>query len=162
MLDLELVLTVLTYAACTVVVLALYCFFRRHGTKAFPAFLASSAIALGLLACLPGSLHTIAVIGSAVRNHKPYDLRLAWLLTTGVILIHFGVSNIILSLWIRRGEPWAVGASAGATVLLLAFFAVLNPVDSQASLLVVYGGYLVALLGYLAVGYGTAPTRSGV
>jgi hypothetical protein len=149
MVDVELLYASAAYSACFGVLFALYRFFRRRGAERFPAFLAASALALGLLMCIPGLLHTIAVIGTAVKNDKPYDLRFVWLLTTGIILMHAGVSNVVLSRWIRRAERWAVAASAGTTVLLLAFLAVLNPVSSQASLLVVHGAYLVASLSYL-------------
>lgn len=79
----ETLLTISVLAAWTLLLGFLYRRFSSAGTHRPSALLAALAIALGLLLVIPGLLHTIAVVASAVKNDKPYDLRLVWLITLG-------------------------------------------------------------------------------
>jgi len=146
MLRFETVITTVVMAAWLLVLTALYRRFRRQAVEPLPAGLAAAAVALGLLSAIPGLLHTVAVAGSAVNNHKPYDLRLAWLITLGLILMYTGSVNVLLSSRIKRSERWAVTMSASSTALLVACLAVLHPADSQTLLIALNGTYLGLLL----------------
>lgn len=145
----ETLLTIGVLSLWVLVLGFLYRRFRRSGTEAPYALLAALAIALGLLLAVPGLLHTIAVAGGALKSHKPYDLRLVWLLTLGLMLLHTGLVNVVLSRWIRRAERWALGMAATVTALLLGFFLVLHPATDQAVLILINGGYLTLLLWQL-------------
>lgn len=145
MLPFETVLTSVVMAAWLLVLCALYRRFRRQEVAPLPAGLAAAAVALGLLSAIPGLLHTVAVAGGAVNNHTSYDLRLAWLLTVGLILMYSGSVNVLLSSRIKRSDPWAVTMSASATALLVAFLAVLHPAKPQ-TLLMLNSPYLGLLL----------------
>jgi len=145
MLRFETIITTVVMAAWLLVLAALYRRFRRQGVEPLHAGLAAAAFALGLIA-IPGLLHTVAVAASAVNNHKPYDLRLAWLLTLGLILMYTGSANMLLSGRIKRAERSAVAMSASSTALLVAFLAVLHPAKSQTLLIVLTGTYLGLLL----------------
>ena len=145
-----LVLAIASYSGCGAVVYALTRFFRRRGSSSMPALLAATAFSLGLLVLVPGVLHTLAVIDLKIRHRNPYDLRFVFLVTTGLILIHVGAAQLFLSRSILRGSRWATGASAATTLLLLVFVALLSPLNSDASsLLVVFGGYLALLMWHL-------------
>jgi len=146
MLRFETVITTVVMAAWLLVLGALYRRFRREAVARLPAVLAAAAVALGLLAAVPGLLHTVAVAGTAVNNDKPYDLRLAWLITLGLILMYTGSVNVVLSARIKRSEHWAVAVSASSTALLVAFLAVLHPAKPQTLLIVLNGVYLGLLL----------------
>ena len=71
MLQFEAVLTIVVMAAWLLVLATLYRRFRGQAVERLHAGLAAAAFALGLLAAIPGLLHTVAVAGSAVNNHKP-------------------------------------------------------------------------------------------
>jgi hypothetical protein len=138
-----LVLTVASYSACVALTYVLTWRFRRRGASTLPALLAAAALTFGLLVLVSGVLHTLAVINLKITNRAPYDLRFVFLLTTGLILIHVGLAQIVLSRWIVRGTRWPAGVSAAATLQLLAFIAVLSPVNSAASsLLIAFGAYV--------------------
>ncbi|MGH7468857.1 MAG: hypothetical protein ACRENP_12945 [Longimicrobiales bacterium] len=141
--------TLLTIASLSLWVLMLgflYRRFKKSGTEGSYALLAAIAITLGLLLAIPGLLHTMAVVGSALRNNKAYDLRLVWLITLGLLLMHAGLVNVVLSRWIRRAERWAVGMAAAVTALLLAFLLVLHPAADQTVLIIINGTYLTMLV----------------
>ena len=146
MLRFETVLTSVVMAVWLLVLAVLYRRFRRQAVEPLHAGLAAAAFALGLLAAIPGAIHTVAVVGSAINNNKPHDLRLAWLLTVGLILIYTGAVNVLLSGRIKRYERWAVAMSASSTALLVAFLGVLHPAKSQTLLIVLDGTYLGLLL----------------
>lgn len=151
MVDGALLLTAASYSACGVLIYVLTRLFRRRGSSSLPALLAATAFALGLLVLVPGVLHTLAVIDLRIKRGNPYDLRFVFLVTTGLILIHVGAAHIVLSRWILRGARWAAGASAAATLLLMAFVAILSPVNSEGrSLLIAFGAYLALLIWQLA------------
>jgi tellurite resistance protein TehA-like permease len=96
MLQFETVITLIVMTVWLVLLAALYRRFRGQNVEPLLAGLAASAFAFGLQV-IPGLVHTIAVVGSAINNDKPYDVRLAWLLTLGLILIHTGAVNMLLS-----------------------------------------------------------------
>jgi hypothetical protein len=146
MLRFETVLTSLVMAAWLLVLCALYRRFRRQDVAPLPSGLAAAAVALGLLSAIPGLLHTVAVAGGAVNNHNSYDLRLAWLLTVGLILMYSGSVNVLLSSRIKCSERWPMAMSASSTALLVAFLAVLHPAKPQTLLIVLNGVYLGLLL----------------
>lgn len=146
MLKFEDVVTVAVMAAWLIVLAVLYRRFRRQAVEPLHAGLAAAAFALGLLSAVPGLLHTVAVAGGAVNGHKPYDLRLAWLITIGLILIYTGIVNVLLTGRIKRQQRWALATSASATALLVAFLVVLHPASSQTLLIVLNGTYLGLLL----------------
>lgn len=146
MLTFETVITTVVMTTWLIVLVALYRRFRRQAAAPLAAGLGAAAMALGLLSAIPGLLHTAAVAGSAVNHHKPYDLRLAWLLTIGVILTYAGSANVLLSGRIKRSERSAAAMSASSTALLVAFLAVLHPATSQTLLIALNGTYLGLLL----------------
>jgi len=146
MLRFETVLTSVVMAAWLLVLCGLYRRFRRQEVAPWPAGLAAAAVALGLLSAVPGLVHTVAVAGGAVNNHKSYDLRLAWLLTIGLILMYSGSVNVLLSGRIKRSERWAMAMSASSTALFVAFLAVLHPAKSQTLLIALNSTYLGLLL----------------
>lgn len=146
MLSSEDVIAAVVLSAFALVLVALYRWFRPRAVDRSCALLAATAVALGLLMAIPGLLHTVAVVGTAVKQHKPYDLRLAWLITIGLILMHSGAVNVVMSRWIQRGERWALSVSAAATALLVLFFVALNPARPQEITIALNGAYLVLLL----------------
>lgn len=145
----ENVLTAGVPAAAVLLLLFLYRRFRRRAVERSYALLAAAAIVFGLLAAIPGLIHTIAVVGSTVKNDKPYNLRFAWLVTIGLILMQTGTVNVVLSRWVKSYHRWAVAMAAVSTGLLLVFLMALHPADSQGILIGLYGAYLVLLLAHL-------------
>jgi hypothetical protein len=152
------IITAVVMAASLTVLAALYRRFRRQAVEPLHAGLAAAAFVLGLIA-IPGLIHTVAVVSTAVNNHKPYDLRLVFLLTLGLIFIYTGSVNMLLSGRIKRSEREALVMSASTTALLVGFLAVLYPAKSETLLIVVNGAYL----GLLLVGLhrpGRPPSRA--
>lgn len=162
MLRFETVIETVVMTAWLVVLVVLYRRFRRQAVEPLHAGLAAAAFALGLLSAIPGLLHTVAVAGSAVNNDKPYDLRLAWLITVGLILMYTGSVNVLLSGRIKRYERWAMVMSASSTALLVAFLAVLHPAKAQTLLIVLNGTYLGLLLVGLCRPGGITISRGGL
>ena len=139
--------TVVVLGLAAAVLFLLQWQFHRSGARRRYAMLAASGLTLGLLLVVPGLLHTLAVTSVKLNADKPYDLRFAWLLTTGLILVCTGLAPIALTAWIRRGEPWALAIAASAATFLLAFMVILNPVAPQfGALLWLDGAWLLGLL----------------
>lgn len=114
--------------------------------KARPqTLLALFAVMLGLLMFVPGLLHTIAVVGSKLKHHKPYDFRFVSLIATGLILSYVGTLNIGLSRWIRRGRTWAIAMSAVATFFLCVYLILLQPIKDVKLAIILHGCYLCLL-----------------
>ncbi|HEX6749519.1 MAG TPA: hypothetical protein VF092_19650 [Longimicrobium sp.] len=90
--------------------------------------LAVAALVLGLLMVYGGGGHLLAVIGAKVRQGKPYDFRFAALVTNGVILLGSGLTHLVASHGIARGQGWALRASALAAALVSAYCLILLPV----------------------------------
>jgi hypothetical protein len=73
----------------------LYRRFSRAGARRPDALAAAAALAIGtMLLAIPGALHTLVIGVSAVRHHRAYDGRLAWLFVIGLVVIYAGVSTI--------------------------------------------------------------------
>ena len=149
MVTLELLLTVLSLTAVAGVTYWAYLRFRRSTADRLAALIGALAVSLGLLVAIPGMLHTAAVIGSAVAAERQYDVRFAWLITTGALLMYTGVINVWLATAMKRGDRSAMCISASATVALLLFLASLHPASDQTVLLLAHGAYLVLILWWL-------------
>ena len=113
--------------------------------------LATASLVVGLLMLYGGIGHTIAVIGSKIHGHKPYDYRFVSLLTNGGILTFAGAVDTGLSLWLARGREWAFAWSAATNAALLTYLAILAVLPSAAAAarpaLILNGAYFVTLIG---------------
>lgn len=92
--------------------------------------LAAAALTFGLLFAFGGFGHSLAVAAAALRDHRPYDFRLAALFANGGVLLCSGLSNVVLSRWIAQGHTWALVWSAIVSTALAAYCALLFPVPS--------------------------------
>lgn len=146
MLAWDVILEAVVYLVAAAVTTLLYRRFRRAGSDALSSLLAAVGISFGLMLGVSGVLHTIAVAAAAIARGSSYDLRLAWLMVTGAILMYFGASHVLLARWIHRGYVWAMGMSLMATIALVLFFVALYPAKSETTLLLLSGGYLVLTL----------------
>jgi hypothetical protein len=126
-----------------------YRVFLRSAADRLAALIGALAVSLGLLIAIPGVLHTLAVVNGAVTARKPYDVRFAWLVTTGALLMYTGVINVWLARAIKRGDRSAMTASAAATIALLLFLLALHPAAPQTVLLLTHGAYIVLVLFWL-------------
>ena len=145
----DLLLTALSLSAAAGVTYWAYRVFRRSAVDRLAAFIGALGLSLGLLIAIPGLLHTAFVIRGAVSAGKPYDVRFAWLITTGALLMYTGVMNVWLARRMNRGERSAMTASAAATIALLLFLAALHPASSQTVLLLTHGAYIALVLFWL-------------
>jgi hypothetical protein len=142
-------ITALVLSAAAGITFWAYRLFRRSTTDHLAAFIGALAVALGSMIAIAGLLHTTFVVSGAVRAQKPYDVRFAWLITTGALLMYTGVINAWLARAMKRGERSAMTASAAATIALLLFLAALHPASSQTILLLTHGGYIALVLFWL-------------
>jgi len=145
----ELMLTAFSLSAAAGVTLGTYRAFRRSAADRLAALIGALAVSLGLLIAIPGVLHTTFVIRGAVTAGKPYDVRFAWLIATGALLMYTGIINVWLARAIKRGKRSAMTASAAATIALLLFLLSLHPASSQTVLLLTHGAYIVLVFWWL-------------
>jgi len=98
-----------------------------------------------------GGGHIVAVIAAKVAQGKPYDFRFASLVTNGAILFASGITHVVASRGIWRGNGSAIRSSAVAATAVIAYCAILMPVASARSAalpaLALNLVYLVALGG---------------
>lgn len=117
-----------------------------RGRIASATVAAWAARVFAVLLLFGGGGHIVGVVARAVARGKPFDYRLASLITTGGVLAYAGLINLAVSRWIRRGSPWALAVSAVATLPLLIYAAVLHPFRAEHDLILTTSCYFGLLL----------------
>ena len=125
---------------------------KNLGSASKPVFLLVSkllawyAVLLGLLSVGGGVGHLLGVLSVALKQGKPYNSRMVFLLVISGVLLYTGTINIAVNRSLQKAQIWALGVATFTTVCLIIFLNLLFPLPDGGSSPT---GYLILNVPYL-------------